>query len=114
MFAAALILLLSLFAVSGSAHTADISLKENTFSYHTVNVYQGSGTDTASLRRWNERLDAVVPAETVDADEVEEDGINTRIASVWIICVSAVFIAGILTFVILLAKKNKTPKADSE
>lgn len=45
-----------------------------------------------------------------DADEIEEDGINTRVATVWIIGISVVITAAVLCCVILLAKRNKNQK----
>lgn len=42
-----------------------------------------------------------------DGGEVAEDGINTYVATVWIIVISAAFAASILTVVILLARKNQ-------
>lgn len=47
------------------------------------------------------------PAAVAPDGEVAEDGINTNVATVWIIAVCAAAGGAILTLVIILAKRNK-------
>ena len=42
-----------------------------------------------------------------DDGEVEDDGINMNVATVWIIIVSVVMIGAIMSAVVVLAKRNK-------
>lgn len=105
--AVTLITALMLFSVSSSAKMIDISVKENTYSCDVVSVYQNERSDTAVLQK----ADTVAaPATEVDPDEIKEDGINLRVATIWIVSISVVVFAAILAVVIYLAKKNKDPK----
>ena len=47
------------------------------------------------------------PAARTDDGEIAEDGINTHVATVWIIAVCSVFFISIISVTILLARKNK-------
>lgn len=49
----------------------------------------------------------VQTATEYDADEIKEDGINTRVATIWIVCISAVVFLSIMACVIYLARKNR-------
>lgn len=108
-----LILALSIFSVSCSARTTE----RITTRSDIVASELGSVSEPSFLFKDYERMDLVLSPEEEaeaaantepDADEIKEDGINTRIASIWIIGISAVFLVGILIVIILLAKKNRS------
>lgn len=108
---AALIAALAIFTITCGAQTTDkAKYGSGVYAADTAktNVYIDS--DQPYWHSDKEVLDVAAADKTVDDGEVEEDGINTKVASVWIIGISAVFIAAILISVILLAKRNKEQK----
>lgn len=110
MLAVVLMTALAAFAVNTSAHATDSSLPDYMIgSRHEMIEAKVTDSEVISLRTSHQLLDAQ-PANEFDADEIEEDGINTRVATVWIICISAVCIAAIIAFAVVMAKRNQGQK----
>ena len=100
----------ALFTTGGAAKTtvapipADAAFTCDTLSISVCDVPVNAADD-----RGDEIRDKELSTE-IDKDEIAEDGINTRVASVWIVCISVFLGAAILIGVIFLAKKNKRQK----
>lgn len=110
MLVAVLITALAVFSVNSSAHATDSSLRDHiSYSCGTLNVCTVTNGGGISFRDGLELLDAQTATE-YDADEIKEDGINTRVATIWIICIGTAFFVAVMIFVIVLAKKNTGQK----
>ena len=105
-----LMIALMVFSVSGSAQITDHATSGSFMCCdHSQNVCDVSFKDGIALRNEPKLLDAQ-PATEIDADEIKEDGINTRVATVWIVCISVVFFIAIMILAVILAKKNQGEK----
>lgn len=99
---AVLMTALSIFAVSTSAQTAPV---QNDRPY-TCDI----GADAAIITTVSHALLDVQSATEFDADEIKEDGINTRVATVWIVCICVLCFAAVIAFVVVMAKRNRGEK----
>lgn len=94
-----LITALSIFVVSTSARTAPLQDSQPYTS--------DTGADAAIITTASHALLDVQQGTEFDADEIKEDGINTRVATVWIVCICAVCFAAIVVFAVVMAKRNR-------
>lgn len=98
-----MLIAIAVFSVSASA----VSVNDND-EYTGAAAYIGEGyTVSHSLM---DTVQTNTPSAAVDDGEVEADGINTHVATIWISCISVVITAIILAFVVVLAKRNKSVK----
>lgn len=106
-FIAVLFAALAIFSISGTAQTTGDYVKNDRMYFDiSVSISSGIGSDLAISQNEHAKPH-VLEATEVDADDVIEDGINTRVATIWIVCISAVCFTAILIGVFILAKKNK-------
>lgn len=102
-----LIIAMMIFSINSSAQVTDHSTPGTFPRYDdAMRVCEISGNEIVTSRNDPKILDAQ-PATEFDTDEIKEDGINTRVATVWIVSISAVIFVGIIICVIHLKKKNK-------
>ena len=107
MLAAVLMTALAVFAVNTSAAVTDSSMID---SSHGNAVTAIVGDSEAISSPIGDRLLDVQPSTEIDADEIKEDGINTRVATIWIVSISAVCFIAIMILTVKLAKKNQGHK----
>lgn len=100
--------MLAVFAVNTSAAVTDSSMIEVSSRANAVTAMVGDSEAISSLIR--DRLLDVQPPTEIDADEIKEDGINTRVATIWIVSISAVCFIAIMILTVKLAKKNQGHK----
>ena len=98
-----LITALAVFAVSTSALTTTALQDSHS---HTGEI----GSGAAIITNASQPLLDVQSATEFDADEIKEDGINTRVATVWIVCICAVCFAAVVAFAVAMAKRNRGEK----
>ena len=98
-----LITALAVFAVGTSAQTT--TALQNSHP-HTDDVGAGASIITNA----SQTLLDVQSATEFDADEIKEDGINTRVATVWIVCICAVCFIAVVVFAAIMAKRNRGEK----
>ena len=108
MLAAVLMTALTVFAVNTSAAVTDSSLIEVSSRGNAITAIVGDREAISSPIGGS--LLEVQPATEIDADEIKEDGINTRVATVWIVSISAVCFIAIMILTVKLAKKNQGHK----
>ena len=108
MLTAVLMMALAVFSVNTSAYVIDGSCRE-VDSRNCRITAKVSDSEAISSRTGDSLLD-VQSATEFDADEIKEDGINTRVATVWIVCICAVCVAAVAAFVVVMAKKNRGEK----
>lgn len=89
---------LMIFAISAGAQTTVLlqGVQTNT---------RGCCSDAAIIT--TNTLSEMQPVTEFDADEIKEDGINTRVATVWIVCICVVCFVAIVVFAVALAKRNQ-------
>lgn len=107
MLAAVLMTALAVFAVNTNAAVTDSSLIEIS-SRNEITANVGDSDTISSLI--GDRLLDVQPQTEIDADEIKEDGINTRVATIWIVSISVVLFIAIMILTVKLAKKNQGHK----
>ena len=108
MLAAVLMTALTVFAVNTSAAVTDSSMIEVSSRADAVTAMVGDSEAISSPI--GDRLLDVQPSTEIDADEIKEDGINTRVATIWIVSISAVLFIAIMILTVKLAKKNQGHK----
>lgn len=99
---AVLMTALAIFAVRTSAQTATLQ-DSRPYACDT-------GSDTATITTVSHVLLDVQSATELDVDEIKEDGINTRVATIWIVCICVVCFAAVVVFVVVMAKRNRGEK----
>lgn len=105
MLAAVLMTALTVFTLNTSAYVTDGSYR--TFDSRDNRITAKVSDSEAISSRTGVRLLDVQSATEFDADEIKEDGINTRVATIWIVCISAVCFIAIMIFAVKLAKRNQ-------
>ena len=108
MLAAMLMTAMAVFAVNASATVTDSSLMGVNSHDNAITAKVGD-SEAISSSIVERLLDVQTPTE-IDADEIKEDGINTRVATVWIVSISAVCFIVIMILTVKLAKKNQGHK----
>ena len=108
LLAAVLMTALTVFAVNTSAAVTDSSMIEVSSRANAVTAMVGDSEAISSPI--GDRLLDVQPSTEIDADEIKEDGINTRVATIWIVSISAVCFIAIMILTVKLAKKNQGHK----
>ena len=108
MLAAVLMTALTVFAVNTSAAVTDSSMIEVSSRANAVTAMVSDREAISSPI--GDRLLDVQPSTEIDADEIKEDGINTRVATIWIVSISAVCFIAIMILTVKLAKKNQGHK----
>lgn len=108
MLAAVLMTALAVFAIHASAYEVKSPVGE--IGSPTGALTAKVSHSEAITSHTGSRLLDVQSVTEYDADEIKEDGINTRVATIWIVCISAVFFVAIMIFVVRLAKKNQGEK----
>lgn len=108
MLAAVLMTALTVFAVNTSAAVTDSSMIEVSSRANAVTAMVGDSEAISSPI--GDRLLDVQPSTEIDADEIKEDGINTRVATIWIVSISAVLFIAIMILTVKLARKNQGHK----
>ena len=98
---AVLMTALAVFAVSTAARTTAV---------YPDSQLNDSRSDTAIVTTTSKILLDVQPTTDFDADEIKEDGINTRVATVWIVCICVVCFAAVVVFAVVLARRNQGEK----
>ena len=103
---------LAVFAVNTSAAVTDSSMIDSSMidSSRGNAVTAMVGDSEAISSPIGGRLLDVQPSTEIDADEIKEDGINTRVATIWIVSISAVCFIAIMILTVKLAKKNQGHK----
>lgn len=99
---------LAVFAVNTSAAVADSSLIEVSSRGNAITAQVGD-SEAISSPIGDGLLD-VQPQTEVDVDEIKEDGINTRVATIWIVSISVVLFIAIMILTVKLARKNQGHK----
>ena len=108
MLAAVLMTALAVFAVNTNSAVTDNSMFEDGSRGNAVTAMVGD-SEAIYLPIGGRLLD-VQPSTEIDADEIKEDGINTRVATIWIVSISAVCFIAIMILTVKLAKKNQGHK----
>ena len=108
MLAAVLMTALAVFAVNTSAAVTDSSLIDVSSRGNAITAKLSDNEAISSPI--GDRLLDVQPSTEIDVDEIKEDGINTRVATVWIVSISAVLFISIMILTVKLAKKNQGHK----
>ncbi|MBK6088214.1 hypothetical protein [Ruminococcus difficilis] len=108
LLAAVLMTALAVFAVNTSAAVTDSSLIGVSSRSNAITAKVGDSEAVSSTIV--DRLLDVQPPTEYDADEIKEDGINTRVATVWIVSISAICFIAIMILTVKLAKKNQGHK----
>lgn len=108
MLAAVLMTALAVFAVNTSAAVTDSSLMGVSSHDNAITAKVGDSESVSSSI--GDRLLDVQPPTEIDADEIKEDGINTRVATIWIVSISVVLFIAIMILTVKLAKKNQGHK----
>ena len=106
--AAVLMTALAVFAVNTNAAVTDNSMFEDGSRDNAITAMVGDSEAISSPI--GDRLLDVQPQTEIDADEIKEDGINTRVATIWIVSISAVCFIAIMILTVKLAKKNQGHK----
>ena len=104
-----MILMLMMTAAFGAVHTAAFAQPDDIANIQGGSVSGVLEAYAADISSADSEENAVPDALAPDG-EVAEDGINTNVATVWIIVVCTLTAGAIFTLVIILAKKNKASK----
>ena len=98
---------LAVFAVNTNAAVTDSSMIDSSRGNAITAMVGDSEAISSPI---GDRLLDVQPSTEIDADEIKEDGINTRVATIWIVSISAVCFIAIMILTVKLAKKNQGHK----